>query len=520
MRGRAVLVVLLVLLTACGSRVNGQQTGVEANGSESATGDEFSVPSGDDGGVSGGIDTSVSSGGAVSGGGSSVRTTSGSSGGGTSSSSGGGSVSGAGGEELTASAPGITATEMKIGIVYDKSAGFTNAALGYAGIGQIDQKRSNDALIADVNKRGGVAGRKLVPVYATFDSSGPDAQAGTEVLEQRFCQTFKENRIFVSFYGGAETFTRCMNELGVIRVDGGFVDEQLLAESPLVVNLNVTLDRLARFTVDRLFERGYYKKGRDGLAVNLKIGLLRYDLPEYERAAKILRAQLEKHGLKLTDEIAVRRAETTDQIGDETNAYRAAALKMKSDGITHVQFLTAYSALPELIFMQSSEKQVYNPRYGLNSTSSGQALSVLLGSDAQNQLHDAVEVGWFPIFDVHASDYSGDKTTVAFRHCKEVLEKSGERFTEGDPTRNKEALAASLCDGYNYLEAAANGAGANPTNESFMRIGVPSVENLDSAMTFILSTKERRDAYGGIRDARWFDDCSCFKYESPTIYRV
>lgn len=440
-------------------------------------------------------------------------------GGGASTTGGGAQGPAAADEKPSASAPGVTATEIKIGLVYDKSAGYVNAALGYGGIGQVDTKRAYDTLIADVNNRGGILGRKLVPVYHVFDSAGPDANTPPEVNEQRMCTTFTENRVFATFVTGGETFTRCMNKLGIVRIGNGAVDSQLIAESPLLVVLNVTLDRAARFTTTRLGERGFYDQGRGG-EKNVKVGLIRYDAPEFERAARVVKEELKKQGRELAGEIAIKEAETVDQIQDETTATRAAALQFKSDGITNVQFLSDGRAYLEVTFMQNAEKQLYRPRYGLNSSSGGQALATLLGSDAQAQLAESLQVGWFPIFDVERSQYSGDNATQAFQRCIKLLSDAGERFTEGDPTRNKEAQAAFYCDLVGYLSEAATRAGVNLTPQTFMERGVATIDGLDSAATYVLSTSKRRDGYSGVKYARWVDGCTCFRYESPTVYPV
>jgi hypothetical protein len=250
-----------------------------------------------------------------------------------------------------------------------------------------------------------------------------------------------------------------------------------------------------------------------------KIGLVRFDDPQFERAGVALKKQLESKGLSLAAEASVRRARTVNEYSDMANQARAAALDFKTKNITHVQFLGNSSAILPLLFMQAAEKQVYRPRYGLVSTDGGQALATLLSGDAQNQLGASAQVGWFPIFDVHRSEYSGDKTLPAFQRCIKILEDSGEGFTEGDPTRNKEAIAALYCDNLFYFAAAAKAAGPNLTPDSFMA-GVRSLDSLESAQTFVLSTSQRRDGFGGVRDGKWFDDCTCFKYIDPTIHRV
>ena len=53
------------------------------------------------------------------------------------------------------SAPGVSDTEVKIGLVYDVNQGATNAALGVApAIGQIDTRRAYDAMIGSSDQPG------------------------------------------------------------------------------------------------------------------------------------------------------------------------------------------------------------------------------------------------------------------------------------------------------------------------------------------------------------------------------
>jgi hypothetical protein len=309
-----------------------------------------------------------------------------------------------------------------------------------------------------------------------------------------------------------------MNKINVVRVSNAAASDQLLAESPYLVVLEINLDRAVRAVVDNLVTRGYYARGKDG-SKGYKLGVLRYDDPEDQTAAAVMKQQLASHGLKITDEVAVKEPEGSDQIADETNAIRAAQLKFKSDGITHVQFIGDGRAYMELIFMKNAEKQLYHPRYGLASWDGGQALATLIGDDAEPQLSDSLQVGWFPIFDVEAASYSGDKTSAAYQHCIKVLSDAGETYREGDPTRNKDAQSAALCDQFYYFVAAANGAGPNLTPDTFMQ-GVKTVESLDSAATYQFSTSKRRDAYGAMREAAWVSSCTCFRYSSPTLFRV
>src|SRR5439155_12805841 len=75
-----------------------------------------------------------------------------------------------GGSNIAVAAPGknaqgVTDKDIQIGVIYADNAGAANAAIGAAGVGQIDSKRAWDALFAELNAHGGIAGRKAVPVF-------------------------------------------------------------------------------------------------------------------------------------------------------------------------------------------------------------------------------------------------------------------------------------------------------------------------------------------------------------------
>jgi hypothetical protein len=417
------------------------------------------------------------------------------------------------------SAPGVTDTEIKVGLAYDQNAGATNAALGVApAIGQIDFKRAYDALIAEVNRTGGVAGRKLKPVYFVTDSL---AGKTTDTIMAEACSFFtQDNRVFGVLISGNDALRACMTKAGVVQVanGGGLSDSQTFKDYPYLVETGVpAIDRMARFKAEALKNAGYYGEGRDGPlppTTPFKLGVILYDDPVFQRTLGVMKKELSAKGISVAKTIAIKRADSNDQLGDEIAAIRSAALQFKSENVTHVEFLALNNAFLQWQFMQSSENQLFRPRYGLSSIDGGQALATLLAGDAPSQLKSAVSTGWFPLFDVTASDYTGDKELPTLRRCKKILSDAGETFGDGDPTRNKEAQAASICDSFFYFQAALTLGGKQVTPQSWLA-GVAKLDGLGSAATFVLkTTAERHDAPGAYKDVRWAGDCSCFHYTS------
>ena len=69
------------------------------------------------------------------------------------------------------SAPGVTATKIYVGMIWPKNQDAVNQAAGAGGISVGDTKADGNAIIDDINKHGGIAGRKVVPVWQAVDST-------------------------------------------------------------------------------------------------------------------------------------------------------------------------------------------------------------------------------------------------------------------------------------------------------------------------------------------------------------
>src|SRR5206468_2460344 len=85
----------------------------------------------------------------------------------------GGAVAGA----VSADGPGVTPTTVSIGVAYFENANAANAAIGGKGVKLSDPTPTAKAIVADINKHGGIAGRKVLPLFWGVDpqSSTPYA---------------------------------------------------------------------------------------------------------------------------------------------------------------------------------------------------------------------------------------------------------------------------------------------------------------------------------------------------------
>ncbi|MBV9290868.1 MAG: hypothetical protein JO222_00330, partial [Frankiales bacterium] len=189
-----VLVAATALVAAgCGTTVSGTAS------TPGAGGDALSVPSP---GTTGGQGLSGPSGAAGSGGGLTTGSTvtGGGSGAGSATGSGStaappltGSGSGSGPAATAGNGPGITPTTIYVGESWDPNVAAADSAIGAASGDPGDVHAETNALIAYINAHGGVAHRKVVPIWHQI-SSKDDASTSAEAT----CQAWtRDHKVFV-----------------------------------------------------------------------------------------------------------------------------------------------------------------------------------------------------------------------------------------------------------------------------------------------------------------------------------
>ena len=115
-----------------------------------------------------------------------------------------------------ANGPGVTATEIRLGIPYCNDCAAGNAALGAGGEDPGDTRRYYRAALDEVNARGGVLGRKLVMVGHEISVSDDISRS-----QQEACETFtKDNKVFAIFFRGEITYS-CALKAGIFAWGGG-----------------------------------------------------------------------------------------------------------------------------------------------------------------------------------------------------------------------------------------------------------------------------------------------------------
>ena len=348
----------------------------------------------------------------------------------------------------TASEPvrGVDGDTVKVGFIVSKNQAEAQAMLGTTGITFVDHQTLVTKLVDDINGRGGLGGKQIVPVLHVTDlltDTDPAANANAT------CATFTEDNEVYAVLSindpGAEVLA-CLNSAGVplIASSGAtfsFADQGVFDANPLYFNPSgINLDRAAKALVEGLSAAGFFTP-------DAKVGLIRLTSPEFDAATKnSLEPALAAAGVNPVETAALASIKTNDDIGRFSTEAAAAVLKMKEAGVTHLVFFESGGAAP-FFFLQNAASQGFTPVLGFSSLSGGQTL-------VQNIKTGGTNVAWSPIGEV--PDAAQLPESAAATTCLDLIDSTRAVFTSANAT--SETLR--FCDSTWLLEAGVTAAGA------------------------------------------------------------
>jgi ABC-type branched-subunit amino acid transport system substrate-binding protein len=365
-------------------------------------------------------------------------------------------------------------------------------------------------IIDAFNTRGGIAGRKIVPVYYANDENSSKTYAQRE---QERCAVFTEDHKVFAVYPGyttSENEAACLQKTGTLLVvpnnsanASGRFDTTSFKQFPnLYEPVTPNADRMFSTMVKRLNAAGYFDKGA-------KIGLLYTSDAATKRAVdRSLKPALAALGLKADQEASVLSPYNLNDLAPTESQIQSAELHFAAAGITHVIIPTGLGSLISGGFMKTAASQNYKPRYGLESGSIGVETEAFSGTDVTDQLHRAVYMGWDPYGDVR-----DEAATAPMRVCNAISHKAGM------PT---DARAMGLCDFLSILDSGLSHA-SQPTQQAFAS-GLSRAGTV--AMTRTYSTdysSGRRDGAARVRMAHYDFSCHaagnkfCWRYDTPQV---
>ncbi|MCW2544881.1 MAG: hypothetical protein JWM40_2433 [Frankiales bacterium] len=353
------------------------------------------------------------------------------------------------------------------------------------------------AIVGEVNHRGGVFGRRLVPLFHQSQSTGllTNPQAAAQETCSYFTQKVKVVAV-VNLVGAVDTtsFRDCLRaaDLPLIGMDSALHDDQSLRDAgPHVFTQQADLSRLPAHWLARLSAQGYF----DGSA---KLGILSDASAAGQRFVDRLADDADGKGLTVAKALTYT-AGSAASLGSVQRTFMDA-------GVTHVLMVPA-SAADALTFLQRAEQQGFRPRYALSSSLGPDQLA---RSAPAGQLQGSVGIGWSPGLDV---DDAHDSTSSAERACLAVLKRGGVTFSSGQ--RSAKAAGFAMCDALSITLAGAKH--AVRLDPAGLLLGVTALgPGFPVSVAFGNGlTPLSRTLASSSRDLRFDPACRCFAYSGP-----
>ncbi|MCU1602518.1 MAG: hypothetical protein JWO22_3227 [Frankiales bacterium] len=517
---------LALVLTGCGTTVpvaeQGQsQTGTDGGFGSSATGGDGAGST--TGSTSGSTGLASGTSGTGSLGSSGTGATSGSSASGSSSTGGttggSGSTSGSGGGGLAAKGFGWDEKSIYVGLpTADDFDSLTKSAGGNFSNGDIHG--DFNAVAADINKHGGILGRKLVIVF----HDAPTAQYSSNAAEvaQQMCTYFTEDRPVAAVINGAPqldaqpNFHTCLEKHHVTLVSQTntvYSNKDYARLGPhLISGASVSSDVLVPTLVSALKRQGFFSGWNTTLgaaaSTPAKVGLLLPDDPAGHYINALFRAQLRKAGVQVASDYYYPSAGSGGQSQSEV-------LRFKSAGVTHVLNLPPVE-LEIALFQRQAENQHYRPRYGYSPFDLPLTVEENPTIAPPAQQVGSMGIGWQPLNDVNASKDVGDMPGGA--RCFAAMKAGNQTF--GPSARRAKFAAALTCDAL-YLLRDAWVQAKSFTGDAILS-ALPVVgPRFTSASTFasVLSAQDH-GVPGYYRDSHYDTGCQCFTYSSRVNHKI
>jgi len=497
---------LAVSLAACGSTV--QQTGQAQLAGGGGSGGLTSGDGLGGGAAAGGTSLPADAGpDAVNGVTGPTGTTSGSTGGsasGAGSTVAGAPAAGTGGS--AASAPGGAAVTSPI-IVGFVTVDYAKAISQAGGDGNTGD-RNADAIFKNYvqafNAAGGLAGRRIKPLYYVVDGSSSNYDAGFEAACSYFTQ---DNKVEMVATAGVVNlnFSACLAKHNVpdYNANSWTLPKAVLAKTPGYFGpVGVSHERAAASLVDLALRQGWFKKCE-------KIGIVVDGCPEHEATAKqIVEPRLHKAGIESVTVVPYSCFRGFSSLGEMSAGMQNAVLRFRQEGVTTVMYVTYVENIAHLSFVHEADSQQYVPKYVVNSTT---FLAALAPDMPERQAAGMHGVGWQPVIDLWVFPAAKSPARTA---CLDLLKKG-----DVQPPKNIGELFAmfSICDVMRLMDAQLTATKGSARISALFATGSALKSSYTSAIGW--GPADMTDGQGPelVEPFTYHPDCKCVRFDGKPV---
>jgi hypothetical protein len=404
---------------------------------------------------------------------------------------------------IPATGRGWDAKYVYIGVVTQKDTQQVAESLGLNTIYFGDTEREANAIIADINGRGGILGRQIKPLF--YDVHTIETNSNGAAVGEAVCTHFTQDQRVVAVWNistqldQAPNLRACLANAKVLLFTAAaraIDDRQLRELSPFYIHtVMVSWDKLASVLVARLKAQGWFGGWNPllGQAADqpVKVGILADGSPQGARTAATLKNAIAAAGYAGTLVYQYTRPE--DGQSSSVNYFNG-------NGVTHV----IVTDVELTAFQNSAAPQRYRPRYGIttyNDPYSNLEASGLTPSGANN---GAMGVGWVPSLDVSQANDPG--ITAAAKSCLQLMQNAGENV---GTKRLAEAYSFSACDTFRLLAAGMTAAHSFVPADIFTGIAQIGPSFVPANGFAAALTAAKPYVQGVVRDLAWNTSCNC-----------
>jgi ABC-type branched-subunit amino acid transport system substrate-binding protein len=339
---------------------------------------------------------------------------------------------GVAGAAAAASAPGVTKDDITVGVTYVDLAAIRDVT----NIDHGDYEKSYQAVIDDLNKRGGVNGRKLVPVFAKVNP------LGTTPAQEACIKLTEDQHVFAVMGFFLNDAPLCYVAQHDTPILGGQITKALLSQAKAPWTTLDSGAEVASRVTDALAKAG---------ALKGKLGIIAVAAEEQSLLKDVVLPALKRNGIKGTSAVLV--SPTNDALAGVQEAGTVLE-RFKADGVKTVLAVGNSS----LVVVNALAKTDYRPRLVSTSYPTFQAAAINPATDA-SVMKNAV-----------TADVGVDFNDPSLQKCFRLIEKvTGATIVEiaktGEP--DNRASAQSACRYIALFAQLAGAAGKNPTVASF-----------------------------------------------------
>jgi ABC-type branched-subunit amino acid transport system substrate-binding protein len=341
-------------------------------------------------------------------------------------------VLGATGVAWAASAPGVSKDEIKVGITYVD----LDAIRDVTDINHGDYEKTYTAVIDELNKNGGVNGRKIVPVFAKVNP------IGTAPAQEACLKLTEDQKVFAAVGFFIMDTPRCYVVQHDTPLLGGTMSPSILADAKAPWTTLDSGPEVMPRAVDALAKSG---------ALKGKVGVVAAATEESNILNPVVKPSLKRNGIKST--VAIIDAPLTDTVA-ATQQAGTIAQRFQADGIKTVLMAGSTPS----VFTNALKNTDYRPKLV------GIPFSTFQGAALNKATDPAIYKG------AVTADIATDFNDPALQKCFRTVEKvTGDKIVEhpepGDP--DYQASATAACRYISLFAQLATAAGKDLTAAGF-----------------------------------------------------